>query len=151
MHSNQGFTLLEVLLVAAMLALIAGFSVGIYDNYSRSAQLDATGKNIISSLRQMQSYAMAGNGRLNWGVHFVNTSPNYYELFSSPTNYADAGKVTLGLVYLPGTIYFTTPSAGNTLDIIFSDISGNTSATSLTIAYPGGSRIINVTASGAAY
>jgi hypothetical protein len=99
----------------------------------------------------MQTYASAGNGRFNWGIRFFNTSPNYYELFSTPTNYADAGKVTLSLVYLPGTVSFTTPSSGNNLDVVFSAISGNTTATSLTIASPNGSKTINVTASGAVY
>jgi putative salt-induced outer membrane protein YdiY len=57
----------------------------------------------------------------------------------------------LSLVYLPGTVSFTTPSSGNNLDVVFSAISGNTTATSLTIASPNGSKTINVTASGAVY
>jgi prepilin-type N-terminal cleavage/methylation domain-containing protein len=151
MLQRQGFTLLEVLLVASLLAMIAGFSVGIYDNYGRNMELNSTGKNIIYDLRQMRSNAASGADQRNWGIHLANGAQDYYELFSTPTNYADAGKTIISAEYLPATLHFIKPAEGFNLDIVFSRITGNTTADFLTIGSQGGSKTINVTASGAVY
>ncbi|MDD4901638.1 MAG: prepilin-type N-terminal cleavage/methylation domain-containing protein [Patescibacteria group bacterium] len=151
MFSRQGFTLIEVLLVATILAMIAGFSIGIYDNYSRNMELESTGKNIIYDLRQMRAYAAAGVDQRKWGIHLSNGTQDYYELFSTPTDYADAGKTRVSANYLPATLHFVKPAEGVNLDIIFSSISGNTTADFFTVGAPGGSMTINVTASGAVY
>jgi prepilin-type N-terminal cleavage/methylation domain-containing protein len=151
MAKRGGFTLLEVLLVTALMAMIAGFSVGVYRNYGKGIELNAVKKNIVYDLRQMQVRASAGENRRNWGAHFVNGAQDYYELFSSPTNYADAGKTTFITVYLPSTVIFTKPADSSNLDIIFSSISGNASADFVTLSSEGNGQTVNVTASGAVY
>jgi prepilin-type N-terminal cleavage/methylation domain-containing protein len=151
MSNHGGFTLLEVLLVAALLAMIATFSVGVYRNYGVNIQLEATRKNIIYDLRQMQVRAAAGESRRNFGAHFVNGSQDYYELFSTPSNYADGGKTTLSLVYLPGTVVFIRPSNNASQDIIFSSITGATTADYITISSENNAKSVNTTASGSVY
>jgi len=142
---------LEVLLVAALLVIISTFSVGMYRNYGVNVQLDSVRKNIIYDLRQIQVRAAAGEDRRNWGAHFVNGAQDYYELFSTPTNYSDAGKATLSIVYLPGTISFIRPAASASQDIIFSSIAGGTTADYVSISAENIIKIINVTVSGAVY
>lgn len=151
MLQSRGFTLLEVLLVMAIMAMIAVFSVSSYRNYGQSIELDSIRKNIVYDLRQMQVRAAAGEGRLNWGAHFVNGAADYYELFSSPTNYLDAGKTINGVVYLPVTVNFVKPAESASLDILFSRISGNTNADFLTISSENINKTIHVTVSGAVY
>jgi prepilin-type N-terminal cleavage/methylation domain-containing protein len=151
MLNQRGFTLLEVLLVVAVLGVMASFSVGVYRNYGANVQLDATRKNIIYDLRQMQVRASAGENRRNWGAHFVNGVQDYYELFSTPTNYADAGKTTINLVYLPGTISFIRPANSTNQDIIFAEITGATTADYVSINSENTTKTINVTVSGAVY
>ena len=145
MINSKGFTLLEILLVVALMAVLAGFSVAVYRNYGASIQLD------IYDLRQMQTRAAAGQGRLNWGAHFVNGAQDYYELFSSPSNYADGGKLTLSLVYLPGNVIFTRPANSSNQDIIFASITGATTADYVTISADNNAKSVNVTASGSVY
>jgi len=151
MINSKGFTLLEILLVVALMAVLAGFSVAVYRNYGASIQLDATRKNIIYDLRQMQTRAAAGQGRLNWGARFFNGTSDYYELFSSPSNYADIGKLTLSLVYLPGNVIFTRPANNSNQDIIFASITGATTADYVTISADNNAKNINVTVSGSVY
>jgi prepilin-type N-terminal cleavage/methylation domain-containing protein len=151
MLNRQGFTLLEVLLVVSLLAMIAGFSIGIYDNYGRNMELSSAGKNIVYDLRQMRSNAAAGVDQRNWGIHLVNGTVDYYEIFSTPTNYADAGKTIISTEYLPGTVRFTKPTESANLDFVFSNISGDTTADFFTIDSLGNSKTINVTTSGTIY
>jgi len=151
MVKHGGFTLLEVLLVTALMAMIASYSIGVYRNYGKGIEVTATKKNIVYDLRQMQVRAASGENRRNWGAHFVNGAQDYYELFSSPTNYADSGKTIISVVYLPSTIIFTNPAEGNNLDIIFASISAGASANSVTISSEGSGQTVNVTASGAVY
>jgi prepilin-type N-terminal cleavage/methylation domain-containing protein len=151
MLKRDGFTLLEILLVMALLTMIAGFSVGVYDNYGRNLGLNATAQNIIYDLRQTRSFAAGGVDRRNWGIHLVNGTQDYYEIFSTPTNYSDPSKVITSSEYLPAAIYFSKPTEGNDLDIIFSSISGNTTADSLSLTAQGNTKTINITVSGAVY
>jgi prepilin-type N-terminal cleavage/methylation domain-containing protein len=151
MLQRGGFTLLEVLLVMAIMAMIAVFSVSSYRNYSKSIELDSISKNIVYDLRQMQVRAASGENRLNFGAHLVNGTTDYYELFSSPTNYIDVSKTIISTINLPITVYFTVPAEGVNKDIIFSSISGGASADFLTISSEGNSQTVNVTASGAVY
>lgn len=151
MSQRSGFTLLEVLLVMAIMAMIAVFSVSSYRNYSKSIELDSTSKNIVYDLRQMQVRAASGESRLNFGAHLVNGTSDYYELFSSPTNYLDVSKNIISKIDLPVTVYFSSPIEGANKDIIFSSISGGTNADFLIITSEGNSKTVNVTASGAVY
>jgi hypothetical protein len=99
----------------------------------------------------MRVRAAGGEDRLNFGGHFVNGATDYYELFSSPSNYLDAGKKILSVVNLPITVKFAAPAEGVNKDILFNSISGDVSADFLTISSEGNNKTINVTASGAAY
>jgi prepilin-type N-terminal cleavage/methylation domain-containing protein len=151
MAKRGGFTLLEVILVTTLMAMIAGFSVGVYRNYGKGIELNAVKKNVIYDLRQMQVRASAGENRRNWGAHFVNGAQDYYEVFSSPTNYADVGKTIINIVYLPSTVIFTKPAEGVNFDMIFSSILGSANADFITVSSEGNGQTVNVTASGAVY
>lgn len=129
----RGVSLLEVLIVVAILAFLARTGVGFYRNAVRSVSLDAFAEQFLFDLKQSRTWAMSGKGSVKWGVHAVHGATEYYEIFSTPTTYADAQKAVQATTYLPQGIDFTDPSLSSNKDVIFTGISGTTTASSLTI------------------
>ncbi|RJQ31009.1 hypothetical protein C4572_02995 [Candidatus Parcubacteria bacterium] len=81
----------------------------------------------------------------------MNGQDDYYEFFSTPSDYNDAEKTITNNVYLPGGIYFTAPA--DTVDIIFGKITGATAATTtVSISNSDGiSKTVTVTPAGTVY
>lgn len=138
-------------MVVALLAILAIFSFGNYRNFAKNAELDFTTKNIAYDLRNVRAKAMGGESRLSWGIHFVNNSGDYYELFSTPTNYSDASKTIAITVYLRGSLYFSQPAASSTLDVIFTRISGTSTSSTVSVVSEGTAKNVNVTSLGNVY
>lgn len=110
---QKGFSLLELLIVTAILALLGAAGSGFYRGFVKNVEIQSTSKVLEGDLRTMRSKSMIGEGGFKWGIHFVNGTPDdYYELFSTPTNYADVSKVVTGTTFLPRSIEFSTPSGG---------------------------------------
>ena len=110
---QHGFSLLELLIVIAIIATVGTIGVGTYRNFGKNVELTSTAQGIASDLKQMQANAMIGQGGYKWGAHFVNSSVDYYELFSTPTTYADVNKVVIATTTLSQGISFSTPSASS--------------------------------------
>jgi len=144
----MGFTLLEVLIVIGILSVISVLGSSIYSSYTKNIEINTTAQVISSDLKQMQSKAMTGDSGLKWGIHFVNNTRNYYELFSTPTDYNDASKIVATTNYLPNGILFSDPTSSSNKDIIFSRITGNTSASSVSITSNGIIQTISVSSVG---
>ncbi len=132
LHQN-GFTLLELMLVIGILVIIATISRDFYGSFVPGAQLEDNAKTIIYDLRNTRDKAMNGQDSRLWGIHFVNGASDYYEIFSTPTDYSDATKTILVTNYLRNGIIFSSPAEGNNLDIIFNQISGQVASSSVTI------------------
>lgn len=148
---TQGFTLFEVLVTISVLAVLSAAGVGYYRNFVRNVEFDSVAKGIIFDLKNAQSKAMAGEDDVKWGIHFVNGSEDYYELFSTPTSYSDTLAIVKTTVYLPGAIAFSTPAEGVAADIIFDKITGAPSNSTVTIFFEGESKTITATAAGNIY
>lgn len=149
--SQKGFSLVEMLLVVALLGVLGTIGVGNYRNYVKNVELDNTSKIIITDLQNMRAKAMAGEDGLKWGVRFVNGASDYYELFSTPTNYADAAVSIKQTTYLSGTITFSSPASGFNTDVIFSKITGGTSTATIIIGSESLSKTIRTNTLGNVY
>lgn len=148
---KKGFSLLELLLVVAILAIAAVMSVGYYRNYVKSVELESAAKLIAADLRTARSKAMLGDGSLKWGVNFVNSSTDYHELFSTPTDYQNASTSVQTTTYLLSGINFTVPPSASATNVIFNKITGAAASTSVTISFENNSQNINVSANGTIY
>lgn len=144
----RGFTLLEVIMVVSMLAVIGAAGAATYSNYGRGITTAGAWYDIHSALTEARSKAIAGQDERRWGVRFLNADRDRYELFSTPTTYADAATIVERTGYLPGGVTFSDPAESGTRDILFSRIAGTTTPSSVTIAAATGSATVTVSAIG---
>lgn len=129
--NKKGFSLLELLMTVSIVAVLGSFGVGFYLNYAKNIELKTTTNVLISDLKQAQARAMAGSEGLVWGIHLVNGETDYYETFSSPSDYSDIAKNIISTRYLPKGIFFTDPAIDTTKDVIFYKITGGTVESSI--------------------
>lgn len=144
----RGFSLLELMLVVAILAVLGTAGFGMYHNFVKSVELSSTAQAIRSDLKATRSKAQAGTDNFRWGIHFVNSTDDYYEIFSTPTNYADGGKVVEETIYLRGGVAFSDPTEDNMKDVVFVKIAGTTTAATVGVTFSGQTETVTIGAAG---
>lgn len=149
--TKQGFSLLELLIVMAVIVTLGVAGVETYRNFSKGVEISSVGQTIAADLRHMQSKAMIGEGGYKWGVHIVNGADDYYELFSTPTDYESGSKDVIATTTLSRGINFSDPAEGNSKDVVFSKISGTTTATTIGIVSEGQTQTIIISNIGTIY
>jgi len=77
--SSAAFSLLETLLVLALIIVLFGLGIFAYRNFYQSATLDSTAQEVVSALREAQQNAMSGKDDASWGVQFL---ADRYTLFA---------------------------------------------------------------------
>ena len=98
---SKGFTLVELLLVIAILAIIAYFSITYFGGYESKTSLDSATSEISSYLQQARSKSMAQEKGKAWGVKFDSDEKgHFYQIQSSDEVYSETKR------YLPAGITF---------------------------------------------
>lgn len=100
----KGFTLLEVMLSIAIIAILTGLSVLVYQGLQQRNELDVAVNNITGSLRRAQILSQAVDGDTTWGVKvqsgniisfkgasFALRDTTYDESFDLPSNISIEG------------------------------------------------------------
>lgn len=119
MKDQKGFTLLEIVITAAIIALVGALSLVSFVNSRRVRDLIVAGQNALSVLQTARANAGAGQDASQWGVRL---EQERIILFRGPT-YALA---TASTSYpLPSTVEVADIAlAGGGQDVIFKRISG---------------------------
>jgi prepilin-type N-terminal cleavage/methylation domain-containing protein len=126
MRNRRGFTLIEMLLSVACLAIIAAISIPIYQSFQTRNDLNIAAEALVQSLRRAQILAQANAGDTNSGVKIQSGSITVFrginyatrditedEIFSVPTSITASGigeiifSKTFGLPSPTGNIVFT--------------------------------------------
>lgn len=149
--NEKGLTMLELILVLGIFALIAGVASVQLANFQRGTVLEGASKDIVSALRLAHDKAMLGeDGDVNgqgdaWGIRFANSTTDSYASFYGATYNANNVKET---VYLSPPLAFSAPTEGNNTDVIFTKLSGTTTASAITIGDGSQSKTVTIDASG---
>lgn len=151
MRYSKGFTILELLISLTVLVILATGAALQLVNFQRNAAIESAAKDMVSSLRLAHDRAMLGkDGNADgagdpWGIRFANSASDAYETFYGAIYNAGTVKET---VYLPPPAAFSAPAEANNTDIIFTKLTGTTTAATITITDGTQSKTITVDASG---
>lgn len=78
--NTSGFSLIEIMITIAIIAIFAAGAMLWFFGYQRQAELDSAVKNIINTLRDAQARSVSGKDFKSWGVYF-DAAGNKYVLF----------------------------------------------------------------------
>lgn len=118
--AHRAFSLLEILIVIAIISLLASAGMGFYRGYMKEVELKSASKMIESDLRAMRSKSMIGESGYKWGVRFVkNTAGDYYITFSTD----GTNSTTTATTTLSAGVVFSDPATGFK-EVIFNKITG---------------------------
>lgn len=112
---TQGFTLLEVLLSVAMIAIIATFSSPLYVNLMVRNDLDIATTTTAQSLRRASILALGSDGDSRWGIRMVSGQIVIFKGSSYATRDTTYDEV-----------YAISPAItlGGTSEIVFEEVTG---------------------------
>ena len=120
--SKKGFTLIEMVLVLALMGILLGMSMMYYQSSQVRADVDAQSASIVHYLRLAQSSAASGLNDKSHGVHFETDSYTTFE--GDSYNQADPKNFKMNL---PETMTINAISLnGGGANVIFSKINGDT-------------------------
>jgi len=118
--NQHGFTLVELLLSVAILSLLAGLSLPVYETFLRRNDLDLTTQNIAMAVRRAQTYSRGVDEDSQWGVAFLSSGVTLFK----GTSYAARAASFDETIPLPASV-----SIAGLSEVLFSKVSGAPSAT----------------------
>jgi prepilin-type N-terminal cleavage/methylation domain-containing protein len=124
---QKGFTLVELIISIALIAIIAGISFSNLGGHQKKLEVDLEAEKIVAYLRETRNRAIAGQDNSSWGIHFVNVSngDDYYNLFKGLTFSTSAIVETR---FLSKKIQFLIPAINENVDVVFLKSSGELSS-----------------------
>ncbi|MGB7958176.1 MAG: type II secretion system protein, partial [Minisyncoccia bacterium] len=125
---ERGFTLIEVGIVVTIIAIMGVVAAIALTGRKNTNDLANTTTAVTALLREAESRSVTQVQGASWGIHFSNTTSTapFYAIFYSyysPTTTVGYYRLPSDIAYVPSTL-----PIGGSLDVIFSQISGTSSA-----------------------
>jgi prepilin-type N-terminal cleavage/methylation domain-containing protein len=127
MRNSVGFTLIEIMVVIAVLLLVSALSIGSFSLLNKKTEIDSAKNNLTSTLNKAKNKTLASEGPAQYGIYFnIVANPDQYVFFQGPS-YASRN-INFDEIYnLPKTINIANLSlnvSGN--EVVFNRLDGNT-------------------------
>ncbi len=113
--SQHGFTLVELLLSVAIMTMLIGLSLPVYETFVRRNDLDLTAQNIAGAIRRAETYARGAKNDSTWGIEFLSSGVTIFKGSTYSTRDTSYDET----VSLPGSVSISGDS-----EMIFSKLSG---------------------------
>lgn len=146
-YATRGFTLLEVVIVLALIGLLLALGAWNLNHSVEQINVDIGSHNVIATLQLARSRTVASQDDTQYGIHFNTTQ---YVLFQG-SSYT-AGDSNNEVYTLANGLEFFNVSLGGGNDVIFQRVEGNTTNAGTIglrpIAQPANSRLIQILPTG---
>lgn len=121
MKARQGFTMIELLVVLALMIIIVLSVVFSLGNFNNKQNLELGVNSLVAVIRDTQQRSVTQQDGNQWGIRFLNTASDRYEIFKG-SSYASG---TLDHLYaFRQGIRFSEPAASSTYDVVFNALTG---------------------------
>lgn len=130
----RGFTLIEVLLSVAIIGILVGLSLPIYQSFQNRNDLDIAAQNVTDTLRRAETYSRAVNGDSQWGVEIQSGAVTLFKgtsFASRNTTYDEAISMStsISLTGLSEVLFTKVTGAPNTTGSVTLTSSNNDTRT----------------------
>ena len=148
---NDGFTLVELLVTMAIVAILAAVSFSNYAGFKNKQSIEAEVPKLTAVVREAMELSKSQADGDQWGVHFANptgTSNDFYEIWKG-SSYASSSVTKK--INLSANVGFTNPADGATKDVIFAKATGLPAASATVVIQSlsgGGTGTIDIDSSG---
>lgn len=121
---NKGFTLVEILVVVAILSFLAVIVLSDFFSFKKKSDLNNNVQEFVSVLKLAQNKTLSSENYYKYGV-YINTgvTPNQYSLFAGDS-YATKISGSEKIYYLQDTLEFYGISLGGGNEIVFNKLNG---------------------------
>lgn len=141
MSGREGFTLIEVLLSVAIIGMLVGISLPVYESFSRRNDLDVTAQGVVSLLRRAESYSRAVKTDAVWSVEIQTSSATLFQ----GASFASRNTAYDETVAIPSSV-----APSGLTEVQFSKLSAapNTTGTVTLLSNTNDTRVIAINAEG---
>lgn len=149
MHNKQGFTLIDIVIVTAIMALLVASAIAPFSQFRDTKVLEVSTEQALALLSRARSDTLAAKQGIQYGVHFEASKMVLYRnaTYSAlePTN-----EETL----LDSTIEISSISLGGGSEVLFQRLTGKTSSVGTIVfrvkSNPSETRTVTVSGTGIA-